>query len=193
MKIVFSKLLSGESSKSVKGMQRFMAALGLAVAMIAAGYFLWICLQAANANSLARIDRALPSLKVDSLGGAVDLRAVAAGAQRVIVFYSPSCPTCKEVLPGLLPFPPDLRLIMVNESSESNGPEISSLPATALLRDRWHALSHAFTVASLPTLLFVDGNGILRDGLIGRHERLFIQKKLKEFAKPTGSRTSLKP
>jgi hypothetical protein len=82
---------------------------------------------------------------------------------------------------------------MVNETSNLKDPETAGFPATARLHDRWHALSHAFTVAVLPTVLFVDGSGIVRDGLIGRHERVVIQKKLREFALNTDGNSSQKP
>jgi hypothetical protein len=182
MKGKFCGLQFKELRGTVKGRRRFKAALGLAAAIVAAGYFLWIHLQSANPQSRARMDQPLPSLVVASANATVDLRAFAAGARRVIVFYSPSCHICKEVLPALQPFPSNLRLIMVTESSDPNGPDISGLPVTALFQDRWHVLSNAFTGVALPTFLFVDGSGVLRDGLVGRHDRIFIQQKLKEFA-----------
>ncbi len=168
-----------------------MAAIGLAVTLLAVGYFLWIRSQ--STSSLARINHPLPPLVVASSGDAVDLRVIAAGARRVIVFYSPFCQACKEVLPCLQPFPPDLRLILVNETSDPEEPEIAGLPATARLHDRWHALSHAFTVAVLPTVLFVDASGILRDGLIGRHKRVVVQEKLREFSLDMDSNASQMP
>jgi hypothetical protein len=182
MKRKSSGLQFKESRGTVKGMRRFIAALGLAAAIIAAGYFLWIRLQSASPQSQVRINRPLPPLVVASAGAAVDLRTFAAGARRVIVFYSPSCHICKEVLPALQPFPSNLQLIMVRESSDPNDLDVSGFPAAALFHDRWHVLSRAFTAVALPTFLFVDGSGVLRDGLVGRHERLFIQRKLKEFA-----------
>jgi len=180
------KKLSGLLFKEPRGnagnLRRLAAVLGLAAAFVAAGYVLWLRLQSANPHSLVRLNRPLPPLVVDASGAAVDLRAFAAGARRVIVFYSPSCHICKEVLPALQPFPGNLRLIMVRESSEGNAPEVSGLPAAALFQDRWHVLSRSFSDVALPTFLFVDGSGVLRDGFIGRHERFFIRQKLKEFA-----------
>jgi hypothetical protein len=67
------------------------------------------------------------------------------------------------------------------------------LPDAAILHDRWNALSRAFTTIALPIFLFVDGNGILRDGLVGRHDRFFVQQKLKEFAMQSGRRVSQQP
>jgi hypothetical protein len=183
-----SGLIFEESEKPFTRVRRAMAALGLAAAIVAAGYLLWIRSQSASADSLARIDRPLPPIVVDSAGHAVDLRTVGAGARRIIVFYSPSCRACREVLSALQPFPADLRLIMVNESSNSQDEEISGLPAADRFHDRGHALSRAFTTIALPTVLFVDGDGVLRDGLVGRHEQPFIQKRLKEFAIQSGSR-----
>jgi hypothetical protein len=185
-RVAMKRELSGhrfeDSRRTVTGTRRFIAALALAGAMIAAGYFLWIRLQSASPQLQVRVDRPLPPLVVASADAAVDLRAFAAGARRVIVFYSPSCRICKEVLPALQPFPSNLRLIMVKESSDPNDTDISGLPVTALFHDRWHVLSRAFTAVALPTFLFVDSGGVLRDGLVGRHEKIFIQQKLKEFA-----------
>jgi len=182
MKRKSSELQFKESKGTIKGMRRFIAALGLAAAVVAAGYFLWIRLQSANPQSQVRMNRPLPPRVVASADAAVDLRTFAAGARRVIVFYSPACHICKEVLPALQPFPSNLQLIMVRESSDLNGLDISGFPDAALFHDRWHVLSRAFTAVALPTFLFVDGSGVLRDGLVGRHERIFIQQKLKEFA-----------
>jgi hypothetical protein len=182
MRRALSGLQFKEVRGAVRGWRRILAALGLAAAMVAAGYFLWIRVQSTSPQSRARINRPLPPLVVASAGAEVDLRAFAAGARRVIVFYSPACHICKEVLPSLQPFPSNLRLIMVTESSDPNDPDIAGLPATALFYDRWRVLSRVFSAAALPTFLFVDGSGVLRGGLVGRHERLFVQQKLKEFA-----------
>jgi hypothetical protein len=171
-----------DSKSTARGMRRFLTASGLAAAIAVAGTFLWIRSQSADPHSQVRRNQPLPPLMVASSGTAVDLRTFAAGARRVIVFYSPSCRRCQELLPSLRPFPSSLRLIMVNVSSDLNDPDISGLRPAALFHDRWHVLSRAFTAVSLPVLLFVDGGGVLRDGLVGRHERFFIQKKLKEFA-----------
>jgi thiol-disulfide isomerase/thioredoxin len=192
-----NKALSGlqlqESRGGVKRMRRAIAAAGLAIACVVAGSLIWARLQSANPQSQVRRDRPLPPLVVDSAGAAVDLSTFASGAGRVIVFYSPSCSVCKEVLPALQPFPANLRLIMVKETSDPDDLDLSSLPAAALFQDRWHVLSRAFAAVALPTLLFVDDGGVLRDGLVGRHERIFVQQKLKEFAIQSCGRASRQP
>jgi hypothetical protein len=182
MNRILSRLLFRKSQGSVKEIRRFMAASGLIIAIVAAACFLWLRLQSATPHAWVGLNRPLPSLIVDSSGVTVDLREFAAGARRIIVFYSPACHTCREVLPALHPFPPNLRLLMVNVSSDPNNPETSSFPSAALFHDRWHAFPRSVASVMLPTFLFVDSSGILRDGLIGKHDRKFVQQKVKEFA-----------
>ena len=168
--------------------RRAIAVLCLVLGISAAVCLMWIHSDPAGPYSLARLDQPLPSLVVDASGVKVDLKKFAEGVRCIIVFYSPSCRICREVLPALRPFPPALRLIMVNEAPDQEGSEISGFPNAALFHDRWRALSRSFAAAALPTILFVDEDGILRDGLAGSHGREFVQQKLKEFAVHTYDR-----
>jgi thiol-disulfide isomerase/thioredoxin len=163
--------------------RRFSAALCLVIGTGVAVYLAkWIHFASADPQSLARLDQPLPPLVVDASGVDVDLRKFAAGIRCVIVFYSPSCHVCREILPALQPFPASLRLIMVNESTEPEDPKVTGFPGAALFHDRWRVLSRSFAMPTLPTIIFMDEEGILRDGLVGSHERRFVQQKLKEFA-----------
>jgi hypothetical protein len=98
------------------------------------------------------------------------------------VFYSPACRICREVVPYLHPMPAGLKLILINESSNREKSLTAQFSSAELLQDPRMVLTQSFATLSLPTILFVDENGILRDGLAGRHQRDFIQKKLKQFA-----------
>jgi len=166
-----------------KSKRRVVAALCLAAAVVAA-----VCLRiqlapgSADTNLLARIDQPLPSLTVESSEGPVDLNKLVSGTRSVIVFYSPSCKTCTRVLPALQPFPDTLRLILVNESPDEEEEELSGFQDTARFYDKQKILSRFFTAAALPTILFVDEVGILRDGIVGLYGRGFVQRKLKDFA-----------
>jgi thiol-disulfide isomerase/thioredoxin len=173
-----------------KSPRRIFAALCLAASAIAV-VFLIFQLEpgSANGNLLARMDHSLPSLAVEDSKGAVDLKTFVSGTRSVIVFYSPSCETCKKVLPALQPFPDTLRLILVNESPDAGAPELSQFHSAAQFCDRRGILSRSFAAAALPTILFVDEAGILRDGIFGFYGREFVQRKLKNFAVHSNDRT----
>lgn len=154
------------------------------VAVVACGQW-WVHAHGPNPQSLARIGRRLPSLQVeDASGKTVDLRGLASGGKTIIVFYSPTCDVCKGELPELLPFPRTLRLVMVSESGEQKM-EDTLAPRFSLVQtyyDRDGVLKRSFAMAGLPTILFVDASGVLRDGLMGAHARDLVQRKLNEFA-----------
>ncbi len=177
-------LLKGKSHR------RIFAALCLAASVLAVAFFI---LQpepgSAHANLLARMDHSLPSLTVENSKGDVDLKTFITGTRSVIVFYSPSCDTCKRALPALLPFPDTLRLILVNESPDAGAYELSGFNRAAQFYDRQRILSRSFAAAVLPAILFVDEAGILRDGIFGFYGRGFVQRKLKSFAIHSYDRT----
>jgi thiol-disulfide isomerase/thioredoxin len=164
--------------------RRLVAGLCLALVAVAGG-FLRIQSEYASAgtNSLARIGYPLPSLTVENSDGVVDLNTFVSGTRSIIVFYSPSCKTCKRVLPALRPFPDMLRLILINVSPHEGNPELPVFGGAARFYDRRKILSRSFAAAGLPTILFVDEAGILRDGIVGLYGRGFVQRKLKDFAK----------
>jgi len=162
--------------------RRIWAALCLGIAAVAIGYFLQARFQSTNPKNQARLNQPLPSMIVEAAGSPIDLKHFVQGLRCVIVFHSPTCGICKEMLPALRPFPPELRLILVNESENREGSEISVFPGAASFHDRHHILSRSFGIASLPIMLFVDEAGVLRNGLAGRHRRDFVQEQLKNFA-----------
>jgi hypothetical protein len=119
---------------------------------------------------------------VQASGADIDLKSVIDGLRSVIVFHSPSCRICREMLPALKPFPPELRLILVNESQNQESLAISDFPGAAVFQDRHRVLSRFFGGTALPVMLFVDESGMLRNGLAGRHAWNFVQEQLKNFA-----------
>jgi hypothetical protein len=165
---------------ALKARRRIIAALCLS-AVVAAAVFLgiWVDPGSENAKPLARIHAPLPPLTVENSEGAVDLNAFISGKRSVIVFYSPSCEACKKVLAALHPIPDALHLILVNESPDESG---SGFRDAAQFHDRRRMVSQFFAAAALPTILFVDEAGVLRDGIVGLYGRGFIQRKLKNFA-----------
>lgn len=162
--------------------RRILAALCLAAATVTT-VFLMIRLAPGSAETtlLARIGHPLPALAVENSEGIVDLGNWIAGTRSVIVFYSPACEACKRALPALHPFPDTLRLILINESPDEAGKELSGFPGAAYFHDRQKVLSRLFAVPALPTILFVDESGILRDGIAGFYRRAFVQQKLENF------------
>jgi hypothetical protein len=167
--------------------RRKAAALLLVLGIAAFAYFLWVRTESAASHSLARVGQPLPPLPVEVSNTEVDLNNYAAGNRRVIVFYSPSCSTCRRVLPALRPLPAGIRLILVNEAADRNDFRKSDFAGAAFFHDRRRVLAHSFGAAAMPVVLFVDEGGILRDALAGSHEKELIQRKLKEFAVHSGN------
>ena len=157
-------------------------AVGLSAAVLAE---IWLHPRSPAPHLLARIDGPLPSVKVEASGMAVDVGRFASGARAVIVFYSPSCRICREVLPALKALsssPLLIRLIMIRESGALSDSEISEFRDADFFYDRWGALRRLFAIPTLPAVLLVDERGIIRDGFVGFHERDWILEKLTEFA-----------
>jgi hypothetical protein len=124
----------------------------------------------------------LPPIDVEASGVAVNLNQFTSGARAVVVFYSPSCRICREVLPALQPLPSPLRLIMISESLARRDFEISEFSEAVFFYDRWSALERFFMVPTLPVILLVEEGGVIRDGFVGFHDRDWIQQRLKKFA-----------
>jgi len=164
---------------------RRLAAASCLVIGIGGAAYLKLHFGPADLGSIARLGEPLPSLIVDASGVSTDLRGQSAGRKRIIVFYSPTCRICKETLPALQPFPATLQLIMVSESSAGGAPETLHFPGAETYFDRRGILKHSFAIAALPTILFVDERGILRDGMVGFYQRERVQRKLIEFALST--------
>lgn len=165
----------------VPSRRRIASALCLLIGVSITAY-LRIHFGSAGPHSRPRIGEPLPPLKVDASGVAVDLNKFTAAGKSVIVFYSPSCRICRETLPALRPFPSTLRLIMVSESQAREDSVTLDIPNAMFFYDRWNVLTRSFASTGLPTIVFVDEGGILRDGLVGWHELELVQRKLAEFA-----------
>ncbi len=167
--------------------RRAACGLVLLAAAVLAGYVRFSCLRdhAPSTGTVAGLGKELPSLPVvDASDNPVDLKTAAMGSRSVIAFYAASCRVCQLVLPELKPFPPSLRLLLVNEDKESP-PELPHGPGledARIFRDRDKVLSRSFPMCGVPTILFVDERGVLRIGLVGQHARGMIQARLKEFA-----------
>jgi hypothetical protein len=153
----------------------------------ATGLALKIRAHAPRKGSIVRIGKPLPHLTVfDSSGRACDVGTLGAGSRTLIVFFSPSCEVCKNELPKLLPFPPELGLIMVSETDSGLSDELDALglPFASVFNDRDRVLERSSPLPGLPTILFVDEHGTLVDGLVGAHEQETVQRKLRQFALP---------
>jgi hypothetical protein len=171
--------------------RRFLSGLLLIVGLVLAAYGKW---QAARdftplAGGRAILGRQLPVFPVtDDSGKDVDLAAAVLGKRSIIAFYSASCSSCRRTLPELNPLPPNLNLVLVNEEAGSSV-DIRTVPGfdkAWLFHDRSRVLARALPLAAIPTILFVDEAGILRDGLMGRQAPGSIRSKLARFAE-TGS------
>jgi hypothetical protein len=162
--------------------RRILAALCLGIGIVAAGYFLRLQIQSNTQRHNVRLNQPLPAMIVETVGATVDLRSITHGLRCVIVFHSPSCRICREMLPALKPFPPELRLLLVSESHEQESPALSGFPNASVFQDRNRLLARSFGTIALPVMLFVDEYGVLRNGLAGRHQPSFVREQIRLFA-----------
>lgn len=172
--------------RAVKPKRRILSGVCLSAAILLAGYARvnWVRTHASSPALIARLGSALPPLPVtDASGRLVDVGKLSVGSRTVIAFYSASCHICQAVLPELRPLPAPLRLILVNEETGKPFHAPEGFETALQFRDSNHVLSRSFPMSGVPTILFVDERGILRDGLVGEHARGLLQRKLKEFAR----------
>jgi thioredoxin-related protein len=173
---------TGEKSESISRSSRIGSAVCLVAGIAGCIFFMQFFSKPMNSNSLAQLNQPIPSLMVENSGVLFDLKKYIAGKRAVLVFYSPNCRICKEVIPFLNPMPSELKLILINESSSEEKSLSAQFPGADQLRDPRRALTQSFATILLPTILFVDQNGILREGIAGHHQRDFIQNRLKQFS-----------
>jgi len=169
----------------MKARRRVVSGLCLLTAMALAGYarFFWARAHAPTPGSIARLGKVLPPLLVaDASGGLVDVGKASLGSKSIIAFYSASCHVCQVVLPELQPFPSTLRLLLVNEETGNSSQPPYGFEKALQFHDLNHVLSRSFPMSGIPTILFVDEQGVLRDGMVGEHARGLVQEKLREFA-----------
>ena len=170
--------------------RRLVSGMCLLVGLALAGYakFHGARVHVTRPNGIAKLQQKLPPLPlVDCAGRPVDLGKAALGRRSVVVFYSKTCHSCQEVLPELSPFPRSLGLIMVDEAEgEAQDRQYTAGLETALqLRDPNRVLVRSFPMSGMPTILFLNERGILREALVGTRARGRLQQKLIEFARET--------
>lgn len=159
-------------------MRRILAGSVLAAGIFAAGYLLQSEIRSAVRRPPVRLHQPLPPLVVDRDGTDVDLAGLVRGERTVVVFHSPSCGVCREMMPALEQPPPNLRLILV--SAEKTEARAASGAPPGFYWDRHGAFSRTF--AALPTILFVNEKGVLESGITGRRTRAFVRERLERFA-----------
>jgi hypothetical protein len=182
---MFKKKLSFSENKTLRSILQdrgIGAALILILGIIGLVGILQLYAHLTTPHSLARLNQPIPSIMMENAGTYQNLKKYLEGTRCVLVFYSPACRICKEVVPYLYPLPKGLRLILINESSNKEDTLIAQFPKADRLQDPHRTLAQTFPTLSLPTILLIDERGILRDGLAGRHQRNFIQQKLNNFA-----------
>jgi hypothetical protein len=176
--------LQGRSKTTTR--RRLVAAAVLVLGVAgASGLALKIRSHAPRRRSIARIGQPLPALPAfDSSGQRVDIGKIVESTRSIVVFYSPSCEVCEAELPKLQPFPAALRLIMVSETEGGSSHQFADLESKclAMLYDRDRVLERSFPLPALPTILFVDEQGVLRGALLGAHDQGMVQGKLAEFS-----------
>lgn len=171
----------------MSGLRRLLLFVFLVGVVAAAGWirFSWVAARTSTQRTIAAVGRRLPSLPVtDESNTLVDLSQLVAGRRSVIVFYSSSCPACQSVLPRLQSLPAGLQLVLVAEGSgvPKGDPGATGPGGGLLLRDPGSSFRRAFPMTSVPAILFVDEEGLLRETLIGERESALLQTRLASFA-----------
>ncbi|HEY4642225.1 MAG TPA: hypothetical protein VII75_12835 [Thermoanaerobaculia bacterium] len=177
-----------ENSPAGRTARKRALAAGALLVFLAAAAGMALKIRAVTPHDGSKIvmGKDLPRLMVrDAMNKPVDLRAIKSGRRRVFAFYSPTCGVCQHELPELVPFPANLDLVMINEG-ESNEPDpfLAGTSAIMHLSDPDASFRTAFSMPSLPTLIFVDEHNVVTDGLIGAHPPAVAQGKLAAFAHP---------
>ena len=73
---------------------------------------------------------------------------------------------------------------MINVSgASSDEADTRGLQCDAMYYDRDRVFERSFSMAALPTILFVDERGVLSAALAGAHQREVVQNKLSDFAR----------
>lgn len=171
----------------MSGARRIISSVSLVAVVAAAGWirFSWVADRTPTQRTIAVLDRKLPWLPVtDESNARVDLSKLVEGRRSVIVFYSSACPACQSALSRLQPFPTRLRLILVAEGTGvMNGdPGVPGLRWALKLRDPESSFRRSFPMSPVPTILFVDEEGVLRETLVGESESGRLQIRLNSFA-----------
>lgn len=176
---------STSGSPLTKKRTRVLAATLLIVVVAAVvGLVLSLRAQVPRRSSAVRIGSILTALPVvDSSGRLVDAAKAGSGKKTIIIFYSPSCDICHSELPKLQPVPAGLGLVMINVSGDfSEEANTGGLEYDAMFYDRDRVFERSFPMPALPTVLFVDEQGVLIAALAGAHQREVVRRKLSEFA-----------
>ncbi len=166
--------------------RRAGSVLLLVAALALAGYAKFRAASFRQTGSrVARLNRELPPLPViDSDGREVELGKVSRGSKSVIVFYSPSCPICRAVLPELRSFPGSLKLLLVREEAgeRAGSREAFSIANALHFIDSNRVLLRSFPMSAVPTVLFVDEAGFLREAWVGSRVRGHLAARISAFA-----------
>ena len=159
-------------------------AAALLIVVVAVGVALALRAHVPRRSAAVRIGSILTALPVvDSSGSLIDAAKTGSGKKTIIIFYSPSCEICHSELPKLQPVPAGLRLVMINVSGAfSEQANTGGLEYDAMFYDRDRVFERSFPMPALPTVLFVDEQGVLIAALAGAHQREVVQRKLSEFA-----------
>lgn len=158
---------------------------------LAAGLFMILCLLAAPAGALEGPGTALPDLSLPALDGSShSLKALTQDKVALVVYWSVSCPHCRQELPGLQKLSRRLDgnpfvMIMVNSDGPAMLPAVKAyvsdykLPQPVLLDmgpDDSMPLGEALDIVATPTALVFNRKGIL----IHAQESSVDQKKLSQ-------------
>ncbi|AOE51006.1 TlpA family protein disulfide reductase [Kangiella sediminilitoris] len=125
---------------------------------------------------------------MDSKGQAIDLADVESGKPRVINLWATWCPPCRREMPILEQAQQqyqDLGFVFVNQGEHRQAVEEylqrEGLGLSNVLADPRTTLGNLLGSRALPTTLFVDANGKLRDAHLGELSRATLKAKINQL------------
>jgi len=140
---------------------------------------------------LKTIGTAVPEMKMKDLAGKDIVLSSLKGKPVILDFWATWCPPCKEMIPLIIDLrkqhQPD-KLVIIGISNES---EAKLKPFVEKAGINYQIVSYSKdlpapfdAITSIPTMIFIDSDGVIRDVLIGTHEAKDINASLGKIMKP---------
>ncbi|MBN2511890.1 MAG: TlpA family protein disulfide reductase [Sedimentisphaerales bacterium] len=140
---------------------------------------------------LKTIGTAIPEMKMKDLAGKEITLSGLKGKPIILDFWATWCPPCKEMIPQIVELrkqhqPDKLAIIGIsNESVDKLKPFAEKYSINYQIVSYSNDLPAPFdAITSIPTMLFIDSEGVIRDVRIGTHAPEDVNESLRKIMKP---------